>query len=179
MSKGKRRKNEFRVIKRLIILKPQRIRASPFVCLTTMGCSQLFLPNHSHDTDGTYTLFFPSTSIYYSGQGKSYRARRKPKLLFVSVGVLLLRFATRQFVALLFQLPPRFTRLEPPPSDEKCLSICSTLCPRMKALTSASDTSVFESGIVNTFICMCFSVFFAGNSLPALLSTSLFFWLVS
>ena len=28
-------------------------------------------------------------------------------------GVLLFRFATRQFLALLFQLPPRFTRLEP------------------------------------------------------------------
>ena len=28
-------------------------------------------------------------------------------------GVLLLRFDTRQFLALLFQLPPRFTRLEP------------------------------------------------------------------
>ena len=41
------------------------------------------------------------------------RARRKPLLLFVLVGVLLFRLATRQFVALLFQLPPRRTRLEP------------------------------------------------------------------
>lgn len=41
------------------------------------------------------------------------RARRKPLLLFVFDGVLLFRLATRQFVALLFQLPPRRTRLEP------------------------------------------------------------------
>lgn len=38
------------------------------------------------------------------------RARRKPLLLFVFDGVLLFRLATRQFVALLFQLPPRRTR---------------------------------------------------------------------
>lgn len=40
------------------------------------------------------------------------RATRKPRLLFRFVGVFLLRFADRQFLALLFQLPPRFTRLE-------------------------------------------------------------------
>jgi hypothetical protein len=34
-------------------------------------------------------------------------------LLFVFVGLLLLRFATRQLLALLFQLPPRFTRFVP------------------------------------------------------------------
>jgi hypothetical protein len=34
-------------------------------------------------------------------------------LLFVFVGLLLLRFATRQLFALLFQLPPRFTRFVP------------------------------------------------------------------
>ena len=34
-------------------------------------------------------------------------------LLFEFVGLLLLRFATRQLVALLFQLPPRFTRFAP------------------------------------------------------------------
>lgn len=38
---------------------------------------------------------------------------RKPRLLFLFVGVLLLRFAERQLFALLFQLPPRFTRLDP------------------------------------------------------------------
>ena len=39
--------------------------------------------------------------------------RRKPLLLFLLSGELLLRFDTRQFLALLFQLPPRKTRLEP------------------------------------------------------------------
>ena len=34
-------------------------------------------------------------------------------LLFLLSGVLLLRFAARQLIALLFQLPPRFTRFEP------------------------------------------------------------------
>lgn len=38
---------------------------------------------------------------------------RKPILLFVLVALLLLRFETVQLLALLFQLPPRFTRLEP------------------------------------------------------------------
>jgi hypothetical protein len=40
-------------------------------------------------------------------------ARRKPRLLSRLSGSLLLRFDTRQFLALLFQLPPRFTRLSP------------------------------------------------------------------
>ena len=40
------------------------------------------------------------------------RATRKPILLFELDG-LLLRFATRQLLALLFQLPPRFTRFVP------------------------------------------------------------------
>ena len=34
-------------------------------------------------------------------------------LLLALFGLLLLRLATRQLLALLFQLPPRFTRLEP------------------------------------------------------------------
>ncbi len=34
-------------------------------------------------------------------------------LLFRLSGVFLLRLADRQFLALLFQLPPRFTRFEP------------------------------------------------------------------
>ena len=41
------------------------------------------------------------------------RARRKPRLLLRLPGLLLFRFAERQFFALLFQLPPRFTRFEP------------------------------------------------------------------
>jgi len=34
-------------------------------------------------------------------------------LLFLLFGLLLLRLADRQLLALLFQLPPRLTRLEP------------------------------------------------------------------
>ncbi len=45
--------------------------------------------------------------------GMSYRARRKPRLLFRLPGMFLLRLADRQFCAVLFQLPPRITRLEP------------------------------------------------------------------
>jgi hypothetical protein len=41
------------------------------------------------------------------------RTRRKPTLLLRLSGLFLLRLATRQFSALLFQLPPRITRFEP------------------------------------------------------------------
>lgn len=41
------------------------------------------------------------------------KTRRKPLLLLRLSGLLLLRFATRQFSGLLFQLPPRITRFEP------------------------------------------------------------------
>lgn len=41
------------------------------------------------------------------------KTRRKPTLLLRLPGALLLRFAERQFCALLFQLPPRNTRFEP------------------------------------------------------------------
>jgi hypothetical protein len=40
-------------------------------------------------------------------------AGRKPMLLVRFVGVLLLRWAARQFCALLFHAPPRITRLSP------------------------------------------------------------------
>ena len=40
-------------------------------------------------------------------------ATRKPRLLFRLSGEFLLRFADRQLEALLFQPPPRFTRIEP------------------------------------------------------------------
>ncbi|HPE70480.1 MAG TPA: hypothetical protein PLF96_14275 [Thermotogota bacterium] len=44
---------------------------------------------------------------------KTVLARRNPRLLLLLPGELLLRLATRQLLALLFQLPPRLTRLEP------------------------------------------------------------------
>lgn len=39
-------------------------------------------------------------------------------LLFVLPGLFLLRLAERTFLGLLFQLPPRMTRLSPPPLTE-------------------------------------------------------------
>jgi len=44
-------------------------------------------------------------------------ARRKPRLLLRLPGALLLRFADRTLRALLFQLPPRLTRLAPSPAE--------------------------------------------------------------
>jgi hypothetical protein len=42
----------------------------------------------------------------------SVLATRKPRLLFRFVGSFLLRFAERRFCGVLFQEPPRLTRLE-------------------------------------------------------------------
>ena len=59
---------------------------------------------------------------------------RKPRLLFRLSGVVLLRFAERQFLALLFQLPPAFpipipARVEagPPENRHPCSSVVSLL----------------------------------------------------
>lgn len=52
------------------------------------------------------------------------RQTRKPRLLFVFSGLFLLRLATRQFSGWLFQLPPRFTRLE-----ALCVSLDCRLSP--------------------------------------------------
>ena len=49
------------------------------------------------------------------------RASRKPRSLFRLSGVFLLRFADRQFLALLFQPPPRQARFEPEAADHLCL----------------------------------------------------------
>lgn len=52
-------------------------------------------------------------SIHCNRFLSSERTKRKPRLLLRLDGELLLRLDTRQFLALLFQLPPRFTRLDP------------------------------------------------------------------
>jgi len=41
------------------------------------------------------------------------QATRNPRLLLQLPGVFPFRYADRQFLAVLFQLPPRFTRFEP------------------------------------------------------------------
>ena len=48
----------------------------------------------------------------HSGASCRAAARRNPMLLFRFDGLLLFRFAERQFLALLFQLPPRIIRFE-------------------------------------------------------------------
>jgi hypothetical protein len=48
-----------------------------------------------------------------SGTGYQHRRGRRPRLLLRLSGLFLLRFDARAFLALLFQLPPRLTRLEP------------------------------------------------------------------
>ena len=53
------------------------------------------------------------------------KATRKPRLLFRLSGLFLLRFADRQFLALLFQLPPRFTRFEPTGNPPNTQSVAS------------------------------------------------------
>jgi len=57
-------------------------------------------------------------------------------LLFVFDGLLLLRFAERQLLPLLFQLPPRFTRFEPlrPLSQ----NVDAASLPRSKRLEASS-----------------------------------------
>ena len=54
----------------------------------------------------------------------SERARRKPLLLFLLSGLLLSRFDERQLLASLFQLPPRFTRLDPLCDCHRFVSSC-------------------------------------------------------
>jgi hypothetical protein len=85
------------------------------------GAFELFgLPDPPGNTDSS-----PCRRWSASGTGSSpvrrtcsafRRARetRKPRLLLRFPGSFLLRFADRQFLAGLFQLPPRFTRFEPP-----------------------------------------------------------------
>ena len=55
----------------------------------------------------------PWTQEEYCENAPVLNAGRKPRLLLLLDAVLLLRLATRRLFALLFQLPPRFTRFEP------------------------------------------------------------------
>ena len=62
------------------------------------------------------------------------QATRTPRLLFRFSGVFLFRFADRQFLDVLFQLPPRFTRFEfagggpaPPSAAGPTLRVAPTL----------------------------------------------------
>lgn len=65
-----------------------------------------------NDLDKPYTETLSLNSIYLANL--VVLTRRKPKSLFLLSGLLQLRLADRTLRALLFQLPPRITRLEPP-----------------------------------------------------------------
>ena len=60
-----------------------------------------------------HTVGMVDPSVNGSNRAVGVLARRKPTLLFLLPGLFLLRLADRQFLALLFQLPPRITRFEP------------------------------------------------------------------
>ena len=65
------------------------------------------------------------------------RTRRIPRLLLRLSGALLLRYDTRQFVKLLFQLPPRFTRFEPFPINiHKIFSVLTCNCQHAQRTTT-------------------------------------------
>lgn len=74
----------------------------------------------SAPTQGTEQDLRPVQSgISFRGE---LRAGRKPRLLFRLPGSFLFRLAERAFLASLFQLPPRFTRLEPDGRRPRLLS---------------------------------------------------------
>ena len=88
--------------------------------------------------------------------------RRKPRLLFRFDGEFLLRFAERQFSDELFQLPPRFTRFDPPagprlrqPKVDNCPLLSSFYVliagriPRKSASAQAARTrATFASSLI-------------------------------
>ena len=84
----------------------------PFEMINLLGCC-----------GGSICPFGNRTRIWISHYHPAVRAEqacdwkmlqmRKPMLLLLFVALLLFRFETVQLLALLFQLPPRFTRLEP------------------------------------------------------------------
>ena len=75
--------------------------------LPAFWCNKIFGLCRRGKPAGSVVAFRPYLLSYGA------RANRKPLLLLRLSGVLLLRLDTRQFCALLFQLPPRNTRLEP------------------------------------------------------------------
>ena len=72
----------------------------------------------------------------------SERARRKPRLLLRLSGVLLLRYDKRQLLASLFQLPPRFTRLEPLSDCHLLFLFVGRLCEKPCFLHAARRTAM-------------------------------------
>lgn len=69
-------------------------------------------------------------------------AGRKPRLLLRLPGLFLLRLAARQLEALLFQEPPRFTRLSPWPVPNYADATYSPLLQMPSRLEHGSDAGV-------------------------------------
>gem|GEM_PF-3828609 len=88
--------------------------------LYSMGASQKRQPCRTHN--GTGTTHSNCIRKHSCSHNAPVLVRRKPRLLLRLLGQLLLRLATRRLAALLFQLPPRNTRLEPS-------SLCATVYP--------------------------------------------------
>lgn len=80
--------------------------------LLTGNCLKFFVCFQSWIKTWTYPRYLTS-SLNEIILSISVLRMRKPMLLLLLSGLLLLRLATRQLLALLFQLPPRFTRLDP------------------------------------------------------------------
>ena len=75
---------------------------------------------------------------------KGRQARRKPRLLFLLSGLLLFRLPTVQLFALLFQLPPRLTRLVPDAAPYKIHTVF--LLKNFRAAKAATQCSfIFAS----------------------------------
>ena len=75
-----------------------------------------FLSGHGMEVVGTNVVVGKGEIDILAMDGSPVFAQRTPMLLLRFVGVLLLRLAARKLVALLFQLPPRITRLEACPT---------------------------------------------------------------
>jgi len=75
------------------------------------GCG-CFAPSRWGRVRGRFSPLMACADSVRAGRSE-LRTRRKPLLLLRLAGLLLLRLATRQLFALLFQLPPRCTRFVP------------------------------------------------------------------
>ena len=65
-------------------------------------------------------------------------------LLLLFDGLLLFRFAERQLFALLFQLPPRFTRFEPVCHHAFCATCAAHICPPRPTMTAGRGKRTLE-----------------------------------
>ena len=92
-----------------------RRRGGPFGATRGGGlCARAPGDGQVHDGGTTAVAGVLLADRHFAAPGRVLE-RRRPMLLLRLPGLLLLRFATRALAAVLFQLPPRLTRLSPPP----------------------------------------------------------------